>query len=74
MTTARALLMRLLTRGKIHPGVAIEGGEAKRSAEPPVDERLDAARQRLKETIPPPEGASPEEGSSSVLGDPPPEA
>ena len=65
--------MRLLTRGRIHPAVATEG-EQDRSPEPPAEQRLDAARQRLRQTIPPPEKASPEEGSSPPAGDPPPKA
>jgi hypothetical protein len=74
VTTARGLLMRLLSRGRIDPAAPAEG-EQDRSAEPPAEVRLDAAKQRLQQTIPPPEeGAPPEEGSSPAFGDPPPNA
>ena len=61
MTTARGLLRRLLSRGRIDP-TAAAGGKAEPG--PATQERLEAARRRLKETIPPPEGVSPEEGPS----------
>jgi hypothetical protein len=66
MTTARALLRRLIFHGRIDPTVP-----AKRRGEPPVEERLEAARHRLKQTIPPPEGVSPGEESPPVLDNPP---
>lgn|GEM_PF-5288693 len=73
MTTARALLKRLLSRGRINPaevGTADPGAGGAEQEKRSADERLDAARERLKRTIPPPEG---EGGSSSVSNDPPPD-
>lgn len=61
MTTARGLLRRLLARGRIDPTAPARGSKEQG---PVAEDRLEAARQRLKETIPPPEGVSPEEGSS----------
>jgi hypothetical protein len=53
VTTARALLRRLLRQGRLDPGVPTKAPD-----EPAAGQRLDEARQRLKQTIPPPEDAS----------------
>jgi hypothetical protein len=70
MSTARGLLMRLLKRGRLHPAVH----EEHPSAEPPTEQRLEAARQRLKQTIPPSEAPRPGEGPSPAFEDPPPKS
>jgi hypothetical protein len=62
--------MRLLKRGRLHPAVHEENP----SAEPPTEQRLEAARQRLKQTITPPDAPSPGEGSSPAFEDPPPKS
>jgi hypothetical protein len=49
VTTARALLRRLLRQGRLDPAV-----RTKSPQEPAAGQRLDEARQRLKQTIPPP--------------------
>jgi hypothetical protein len=88
MTTARALLRRLLRHGRIDPAVAAKAGSGgvgagegaaegagegvpgeEAGSETGAGERLEAARERLKRTIPPPGGA--EGGSSPVPNDPP---
>ncbi|HEY2651206.1 MAG TPA: hypothetical protein VGI50_04745 [Solirubrobacteraceae bacterium] len=76
MTTARALLRRFLRQGRLDPAVPTKAPQA-----PAAGQRLDEARQRLKQTIPPPEeppasagtaippreeGVSPEEESPPV--------
>jgi hypothetical protein len=66
MTTARGLLRRLIFHGRLDPTVP-----AKRRGEPPVEERLEAAKQRLKQTIPPPEDQATPHGDERTI--PPPE-
>jgi hypothetical protein len=51
MTTARALLRRLIFHGRIDPTVSTSGAEVDA---PALEHRLEAARQRLKQTIPAP--------------------
>jgi hypothetical protein len=68
MTTARGLLRRLIARGRID--------QRPSSTEAPVEDRLEAARQRLKQTIPSPEdperqATPPSEGVSPGQESPP---
>jgi hypothetical protein len=73
MTTARALLRRLIFHGRIDPQVPSAGAAPEKQV---VEHRLESARQRLKQTIPPPEepgqttpspeGVSPGQESPSV--------
>jgi hypothetical protein len=59
VTTARGLLRRLLRHGRIDPRVPSTVPD-----EPAAEQRLEAARQRLKQTIPPPEDGGAEEAGA----------
>ena len=67
MTTTRGLLRRLISRGRIDPSApSADAGSNQRV----VEHRLEAARQRLKQAIPPPVEEPPQPPGQAI---PPPE-